>query len=837
MRGGSLRRSTGRGEACLGSRSIPQWWVTAGRPPVAKRIAESQRIRRAGAGSATRTPTLSRIARCCVLAALLLNSPLARAADSGVFTVADIRIQGLQRVSAGTVFNLLPVKVGDVLDEVSVRQLIRLLFASGYFRDIRMGREGNVLIVTLSERPAIDSIEIKGNKSIKTEALLEGLGKQGLKEGEIFKQATLERVELELERQYVAQGRYGARLDAKVEDLPRNRVAIKIDIEEGKTSGIQHINFVGNRTYPDRDLLGVMELKHPGLFSFFRNDDKYSREKLTGDLEKIESFYKDRGHVEFDIESTQVSITPDKRQVYLTINLKEGDIYTVRNVDLVGELHDVPPEALRALILVQPGQIFSGARLTATEKQLTSALGNSGYTFATATGIPEVHPGGVVDVRFFVEAGKRAYVHRVEFSGNTVTQDEVLRREMRQMEGGWASTALIQLSKVRLERLGYFKSVNVETPEVPGTDDQIDVLFSVEEQPSGSISATLGYAQSAGLILGAGYQESNVLGTGNSLSLQVSWSEFQRAVSMNYFNPYFTLDGISRGYNIFYRETDFDEQNIASYSTDSYGSGVNFGFPIGETRRMGFGMSVEYTSITEGVYPAAEIAEYLREEGDTALNFKSTLSWTSSTLNRGLFATRGTSQSLALELAVPGSDNSFYKLTYQAQRFLPLTRALTMRFKTKLGYGDAYGSSDSLPFYEHFFSGGFGSVRGFKQNTLGPRATPNPFDPFTRENAPYGGNLLVEGSAEIILPLPFVKDMSSLRPVVYFDIGNVFNTNCPDVSVICTSFEADELRYSTGIAVTWLTGMGPMTFGLAKTFNTAFYDREETFQFELGRTF
>jgi len=777
--------------------------------------------------------TWGKFRRLALVAALVCGS----LAHADTFTVSDIRIQGLQRVSAGTVFNLLPVQVGDTLDEVAVRQLVRLLFQSGYFRDIRMGRDGNVLIVTLSERPAIDSIEIKGNKSIKTEALLEGLGKQGLKEGEIFKQATLERVDLELERQYVSQGRYGAKIDTQVTDLPRNRVAIKIDIEEGKTSGIRHINIVGNTAFSDSQLLDVMELKHPSMFSFFRNDDKYSREKLSGDLERVESYYKDRGYVEFDIESTQVSITPDKQQVYLTLNVSEGDVFTVRNVDLVGELNEVPPEALRALFLVKPGQTFSAALVTATEEQLTAALGNSGYTFATASGIPEVHEGGVVDVRFFVESGQRAYVRRIEFTGNTVTQDEVLRREMRQMEGGWASTAMIELSKLRLERLGYFKEVNVETPEVPGTDDQVDVVFTVEEQPSGSISATLGYAQSAGLIVGAGYQESNVLGTGNSLSLQLSWSEYQRALSFNYFNPYFTLDGISRGYNMFYRETDYDQQNIATYSTDAYGAGVNYGFPIGETRRINFGMSTEYTSITEGVFPAAEISEYLEEEGDEALNFKGTLSWTSTSLNRGLFPTRGRSQTLALEVAVPGSDTSFYKLTYQGQIYIPLTRTFTLRLRSELGYGDAYGDSDTLPFYEHFFSGGFGSVRGFKQNTLGPRSTPGRFDPYTIEGEPFGGNLLVEGSAEIIVPLPFLKDTRSVRPVVFFDIGNVFNTECPNVSQICTDFKAEELRYSTGVAATWITGMGPMTFGLAKTFNTGPYDEDETFQFELGRTF
>lgn len=769
------------------------------------------------------------------LAALVLFPALAVAEP---FTVTDIRIQGLQRVSPGTVFNLLPVNVGDSLDEVSIRQLMRLLFQSGYFHDIHMARDGGVLIITVAERPAIESIEIEGNKSIPTEALLDGLGQQGLKEGEIFKQATLERVDLELERQYVGQGRYGASIETEVEELPRNRVAIKINIEEGKTSGIRHLNIVGNTVFDEETLLDVLELKHPSLLSFYKNDDKYSREKLSGDLERLESYYRDRGYVEFEVTSTQVSITPDKRQVYITINIVEGESYTVDEVNVIGELRDVSPEYLKALILVGPGQTFSQALVTASEERVVQALGNSGYTFATASGIPEVHDDGTVDVRFLVEAGNRAYVRRVEFNGNTVTQDEVLRREMRQMEGGWASTALINLSKVRLERLGYFKGVNVETPEVPGSDDLVDVLFSVEEQPSGSISATVGYSQGAGLILGANYQENNVFGTGNSLGLGVSWSEFQRAVSFNYFNPYYTIDGISRGYNVFYRETDYDQQNIATYSTNAYGAGIDFGFPIGETKRMGFGFTVEYTDITEGVVPALEIAAFLVEEGNEFLNYKMNLSWSSSTLNRGLFPTRGRSQSLQLQVAVPGSDLEFYKIRYQGQAYFPVpfTDSLTLHLSTQLGYGEAYGTSDLYPFYENFFAGGFGSVRGYQSNTLGPKSTPNPFDPYA-EYDPFGGNLLVVGSIELIFPLPFIEDNRTFRPVLFVDGGNVFNTDCLQFSVYCENFDVSALRYSVGFGITWLAGLGPMTFSLAQPFNTGPQDQEEAFQFELGRTF
>lgn len=770
----------------------------------------------------------------------------AGAVQADVFTISDIRLQGLQRVSAGTVFNLLPVNVGDTVDEVSIRQLIRLLFDSGYFNDIRMARDDDVLVISLTERPAIESIEIDGNKAIKTEALLEGLGQQGLKEGEIFKQATLDRVGIELERQYVAQGRYGAAIQTDVEELPRNRVAIKIDIEEGKNSGIQHINLVGAEVFDQAVLLGELELQHPSLFSFYRNDDKYSREKLGGDLEKLESFYRDRGYVEFEIESTQVSITPDRRQVYITINVEEGDKYTVRDVNLVGELNDIRPEDLRRLFIIGPDQVFSQALVTATEERITQALGNSGYTFASASGVPKINDDGTVDVEFFVDAGKRAYVRRITFSGNSVTQDEVLRRELRQMEGGWASTSQIDLSKLRLERLGYFREVNVETPQVAGTDDQIDVDFTVEEQPSSSISATLGYSQGYGLILGANYQANNVLGTGNTLGAGISFSEFQRSANFSFFDPYYTMDGISRGFNIYARESNYDEANIARYTTNAYGAGINFGFPIGETQRINFGGTIEYTEITEGRFPAQEISEFIEKNGNDSLNYKANLSWQSSTLNRGLFPTRGRSQSLALEASVPGSDLQFYKLVYQGQMYVPIRGAWTVRLRTELGYGDSYGSSDSLPFYEHFFAGGFGSVRGFESNTLGPRSTdpaididgdgiPDPI--FNDDPAPFGGNLLTEASAELIFPIPFIEDNRQFRPVLFVDAGNVFNTNCPDVSTICSDFDFDEIRYSVGLSVTWITGLGPMTFGIAKPFNEGPYDETESFQFELGRTF
>ena len=764
------------------------------------------------------------------------------------FIVADVRLQGLQRVSAGTVFNIIPVGVGDRVDNVAVRSITRSLFASGYFNDIKIARDDAVLIVTLTERPAIESIELDGNKAIESDALLEGLADQGLQEGEIFKQATLERMGLELERQYVSQGRYGASIDTEIEDLPRNRVNVKIDIEEGKSSGIRHINFVGNNAYSEMELLDTLELKHPSLLSFYRNDDKYAREKLSGDLETIEAFYKDRGYADFKLTSTQVSITPDRQQVYITLAVQEGDVFTVNEVNLVGELGDVRAEDLQSLIIVKEGQTFSQARITATEERLTGALGNGGFTFATASGVPKLNDDGTVDVEFFVDAGKRAYVRRITFTGNELTQDEVMRREVRQMEAGWASTAQIDLSKVRLERLGYFKGVEVETPAVPGTDDQIDVEFTVEEQPSGAISGTLAYSQGYGLILGANYQQSNLQGSGNSLSVGLNYSKYQQSVNLNYFDPYFTLDGISRGYNVFFRRLDYDARNIARYSTDSAGGGVTFGFPIGETQRINFGMNIEHTEIREGFAAAQEISEFIERNGPDALNFKASLSWIRSTLNRGVFADRGSSQSIGLTFAVPGSDLEFYRLTYQGEKYLPLSRLFTLKLRTELGYGDSYGNTPALPFYEHFFAGGFGSIRGFENSTLGPRSTPpldengNPiifssFDNDGRFGQPFGGNLMLEFSAEVIFPLPFVQDNRQFRPAFFFDVGNVFNTECPTVSTNCFDLSTDELRYSAGFGLSWLSGFGPLTFAVSKPMNTKFFDEEESFQFELGKTF
>lgn len=755
------------------------------------------------------------------------------------FTISDIRVEGLQRVPAGSVFGAVPVNVGDDVDQMDVRQIIRSLFETGMFNDVKVGRDGNVLVIIVEERPSIDSIEIEGNKAIKTEALLEGLSKSGLAEGQIFKKVTLEHIRSDLERQYVSQGRYGANIKTEVKELPRNRVAININVSEGSVSGIRHINIVGNKVYDDATLLEMLELKLPSLFSFYTKDDQYSREKLTSDLETLESWYLDRGYLNFSVDSTQVSISPDKEDVYITVNVTEGEQFTVDGVEIAGELHDVPEGNIRALLVVGEGQIFSRERMTVSEERIERALGNSGYTFASATGQPVAdEKDNTVKVKFFVDAGQRAYVRRITFRGNTVTQDEVLRREMRQMEGGWASTAQIERSRVRLQRLGFFKEVNVETPSVPGVEDQIDVNYSVEEQPSGSISATLGFAQDTGLILGVNYQESNVFGTGNSVNLGVNHSSFQTAYNFSFFDPYFTVDGVSRGYSVFFRSSDFDERNIARFSTDSFGGSVNFGYPISEVSRVGFGFGYENTNIKEGAFPAQEISQFLASEGNKFNLISLTASYSMSALNRGLLPTRGRSQELSFEVTVPGSELQFFRLRYNGQIYFPLIRPLTLRLSTKMGYGDAYGSTDVYPFYKHFYAGGFGSVRGYETSSLGPRATPSPRDPFTRRDPnPIGGNVLISGSAEVLFPLPFVEDQRQIKSVLFMDAGNVFNTNCPRISTICHDIDEGELRYTAGIAVTWITGFAPISFSLGMPINEKVGDDAKTFQFELGKTF
>lgn len=785
-------------------------------------------------------------ARLLCSVALLLNASLAHAQG---FKIADIRINGLQRVSAGSVFGALPLNVGEQVDDQQLVESTRALFKTGFFQDIQLGRDGDVLVITVVERPSIASIDIEGNKAISTDDLMKGLKQSGLAEGEVFQRATLEGVRNELLRQYVAQGRYSAAVDAEVVAQPRNRVGLKIRIDEGEVAAIKHINVVGNTVFDQAELDDQFTLKTSNWLSFFKNDDKYAREKLSGDLERLRSYYMDRGYINMEILSTQVSISPDKKQVFITVNISEGAKYTVRDITLRGDLK-VPEDQIHALLLVQKGQVFSRKLMTSTSDLITHRLGNEGYTFANVNAVPvPSKDGNTVDIEFVVDPGKRAYANRINFRGNTKTEDQVLRREMRQMEGGWASTYLIDQSKTRLERLGYFKEVNVETPAVAGVDDQVDVNYSVEEQSSGSITASVGFAQSAGLILGGSITQNNFLGTGNSASLGLTRSEYQSKYNIGFTDPYFTKDGVSLGYNAFYNKTDYNDyydDGVSYYSINSYGAGATLGYPINETSRISFGLTAQHDSIEPGTYSADEIYDFIDREGKEFTNFKANLGWSESTLNKGILATRGYAQNLNLMVTVPGSDLSFYKIDYTGQTFLPVSASTSLRFHTKLGYGNGYGSTDGLPFYENYTAGGEGTVRGFESGTLGPRNTPATGTYSSAGQAYYsdrdtealGGNIMITGGVEYLFPMPFIKDNKSLRTSLFWDVGSVYSDKCYlSTTTGCDGVDLSQMASSVGVGVTWYSPMGPLSVNLALPIRKPDDAETQVFQFSMGQTF
>lgn len=785
-------------------------------------------------------------ARLLCSVALLLNASLAHAQG---FKIADIRINGLQRVSAGSVFGALPLNVGEQVDDQQLVESTRALFKTGFFQDIQLGRDGDVLVITVVERPSIANIDIEGNKAISTDDLMKGLKQSGLAEGEVFQRATLEGVRNELLRQYVAQGRYSAAVDAEVVAQPRNRVGLKIRIDEGEVAAIKHINVVGNTVFDQAELDDQFTLKTSNWLSFFKNDDKYAREKLSGDLERLRSYYMDRGYINMEIVSTQVSISPDKKQVFITVNISEGAKYTVRDITLRGDLK-VPEDQIHALLLVQKGQVFSRKLMTSTSDLITRRLGNEGYTFANVNAVPvPSKDGNTVDIEFVVDPGKRAYANRINFRGNTKTEDQVLRREMRQMEGGWASTYLIDQSKTRLERLGYFKEVNVETPAVAGVDDQVDVNYSVEEQSSGSITASVGFAQSAGLILGGSITQNNFLGTGNSASLGLTRSEYQSKYNIGFTDPYFTKDGVSLGYNAFYNKTDYNDyydDGVSYYSINSYGAGATLGYPINETSRISFGLTAQHDSIEPGTYSADEIYDFIDREGKEFTNFKANLGWSESTLNKGILATRGYAQNLNLMVTVPGSDLSFYKIDYTGQTFLPVSASTSLRFHTKLGYGNGYGSTDGLPFYENYTAGGEGTVRGFESGTLGPRNTPATGTYSSAGQAYYsdrdtealGGNIMITGGVEYLFPMPFIKDNKSLRTSLFWDVGSVYSDKCYlSTTTGCDGVDLSQMASSVGVGVTWYSPMGPLSVNLALPIRKPDDAETQVFQFSMGQTF
>ena len=795
---------------------------------------------------------------------LLLNITTVLAFEE--FIVNDIRIAGLQRVSTGSIFNTIPISVGDKIDDRKIVDITRALFATEQFDDIQIGRDGNALIITVAERPSISSIDISGNSALKTEILLESFDGIGITEGQVYKRSTLERMKAELVRSYSSQGRYGAGVEIYETPQPRNRVSISIEIDEGESAKIDGITILGNNIFSDEDLLDVMELSEGSWLSFLSNDDQYSREKLQGDLENLESYYLDRGYLQFSIESSQVSISRDRSSIYITYIISEGPQYTISDVKIVGDM-PLNEELIDPIIETQKDITYSQAQITQIEEIFTSLLGNEGYAFASVKGQPDIDEEMLeVDLSFVIDPGKRTYTRKILFEGNEITQDDVLRREMRQFEGAWASDDKIEQSRVRLERLGFFKEVNVETVPVPGTDDQIDVKFRVEEETTGNVGGNLGYSD-FGLMIGFNLQERNFLGTGNSVGIAINKSIYQEVYNLSFYDPYFTIDGASRGYSLYYRKTDYGEFNIANYTSDSQGLGIQFGYPISDTQRVGLNLTYDKTEIDQGTLPVRDILDFLLEEGNSFQTVSAQAVWSRITLNRGLFPTDGASTEALFLATLPLSDINYYKLNIRQKFYQPLNVwDLVFGFQGEIGYLAPYGDTNTVPFFQHFYAGGPRSLRGFESNTLGPRATPSPCYGFDTVNDlcpplidsnfdgipdspaynqsiiyqrddPIGGDVKIEGSMQLIFKLPMVEDQRSMRTAFFFDFGNVFAMECKEYQVSCYKPSIDELRYSIGVGLTWITGFGPMSFAISKPYNEDRYERTEEFQFTIGTVF
>jgi outer membrane protein insertion porin family len=754
-----------------------------------------------------------------ILLWLLLSASAATAVEP--FVVEDIRVEGLQRISPGTIFNYLPVRVGDTFDESRSGDAVRALFQTGFFKDIELKRDGKVLVVIVEEREAISAIEITGNKAIKTEDLLKGLKEIDFAVAEVYDESKLDKVVQELRRQYYSQGKYGVKVDTNVQPLEGNRVSVGITVAEGDAARIKQINIVGNEAYRDKELIEDFELTTSNWLAWFTRSDQYSREKLSGDLETLRSVYLDNGYINFNIDSTQVSITPDKTEVYITINVTEGERYTISEVKLAGELI-VPEEDLFDAIIVRRGMVFSRKLVTESSTNVTERLGEDGYAFANVNAIPDIDESTkIVAMTFFIDPGKRTYVRRINFFGNSKTRDEVLRREMRQLEGAWISTVNVERSKVRLQRLGYFSDVTVETVPVPGTADQVDVNFTVEERPSGNLLLGLGFSQTHGIIFNTSISQENFLGSGKRMEFAFNNSNINRQFVLGYTNPYWTVHGVSRGFRVAYQETDATSANLTRYDSRVISGGVNFGIPVTEYNYVNAAFSYEATKLDTNIFVADVVREFLEREGNNFDILRLSAGFAFDTRNDTIFPTRGVLHRISSEFATPGGDLQYYKLDYDARWFLPVTRSFTMMLKGRLAYGDSYGDTQELPFFENFFAGGPRSVRGYEENTLGPE------DEFGRS---LGGNFLVVGNAELILPIPFLKDLTkTVRVTGFVDAGNVFS---PD-----DSFDSDELRMSTGISGIWMSPFGVLSASIAKPFRDQEGDDTQPFQFTFGTSF
>lgn len=737
------------------------------------------------------------------------------------FLVKDIRVEGIQRIEAGTVFSYLPVRVGDELDSDRAAAAIKALYATGFFSDVRLERDGDLLIVAVQERPAIGEININGSKEFKAEELKESLKQIGLAESRIYDKSLLDKAEKELKRQYLSRGKYAAEVNSTVTPLERNRVAIALNIDEGDVARIRGINIIGNQAYKEKKLLDLFTLTTPGFTTWFSKNDQYSKQKLSGDIENLRSFYFNQGYLEFNIDSTQVQISPDKQNIYITVNIVEGPKYKVSDVKVAGNLI-LPESEIRKMISVQPGEFFSREELTASTKRIGDTLANDGYSFSNINAAPELDKEKkTVAFTFQIDPGRRVYVRRINITGNVKTRDEVVRREMRQVEGGWLSAEKVNRSRERVDKLGFFSEVTIETPAVSGTNDQVDVNLNVVERSTGSIQVGAGYSDIDKLVLQGSVSQSNVFGTGNQVSAHVNSGKTNRAYVLSYTNPYYTVDGVSRGFDLYHRINDTTQlSNVDHYKIKTTGAGVRYGIPITETDTVNFGLAYEQTRISLVNDSPQRYLDYVTEFGENNSTVKGDIGWARDTRNSFFYPTKGNYQRIYGEFGLPGGDLNYYKLNYQHQWFIPVSSAFTLLLNGEVGYGGGYRNSRELPFFKNFYAGGVSSVRGFATSSLGPK---------DNADRSLGGDRRMVGGMELFFPLPGVKDEKSVRLSVFADAGNVYGRG--------EKFALGELRYSTGIALSWFSPVGPLKLSYGFPIRSKPEDKIERFQFLLGTVF
>jgi outer membrane protein insertion porin family len=749
-----------------------------------------------------------------VLALALMSVP-AQAIEP--FVIQDIRVEGIQRTEPGTVFSYLPVKVGDTMTDEKASQTIRALFATGFFRDVSLEAEDGVLVVLVQERPSIAQIEFTGLREFDKETVLKAMNQIGLAEGRIFDKGLLDRAEQELKRQYLSRGRYAANVNTTVTPLERNRVSLNFAVEEGDAAKIRQISIIGNQTFSERELLRQLSLRTPGWLTWYSKADQYSRQKLAADLEALRSYYLDRGYLEFTVDSTQVSITPDKKDIYITVAVTEGPKYTVSDIKIGGEPLLPEPE-IRKLITLKPGEVFSRARVTESTKAISDRLGKSGYAFVNVNAAPELDKEKrQAAFTFFVDPGRRVYVRRVNIAGNNRSRDEVIRREMRQMEGGWFNAEAIALSRSRIDRLGYFNEVNVETPAVTGTTDQVDVNVSVVERPTGAVLLGAGFGSGEGVILSGSVSQQNIFGSGKHVTLGVNTSRINTTYSLSYTDPYYTVDGVSRGFDLYLRELDAVESGLGNYRTQSLGATMRFGVPITEFDTINYGLGYEKTRIETFADSPLIYLDYVAAFGSRNDAILGTVGWTRDSRDSLIYPTKGSLQKIGLEVGLPGGSLNYWRMQSQYQQYFPISRDYTLMLNAEAGYGDGYGDTTRLPFFKNFYVGGVNSLRGFRVFTVGPKDI---------QGNPRGGQAKILGNAEFLFPFPGLAGERSARMSAFIDSGWTGN-----------KFEMSDLRASVGIGALWVSPMGPLKISIAMPFRDRPDDKKQVFQFTFGGAF